>query len=250
MFHDSSALQPQPGESDEWNRGAYLVEAVAHCGECHTPRNMLGGADRSRPFHGGTYVDGTRLGTYRRWSAVDLTQGPHGLSRWSTADFEQYLGEGSNTHAVVHGPMNEVIEATRQLTPEDRRAMASYLAALAPSPARWNLRLPTLGMDDGEVVYTVHCGTCHLPDGGGDPTLGVSLQHNPIVQADDPSSLINVILYGPDLPPPPFSVSRTRMKPFGRRLSDDDIAAVATYLRRNFGNQAGAVSASQVARQR
>jgi mono/diheme cytochrome c family protein len=73
---------------------------------------------------------------------------------------------------------------------------------------------------------------------------------DPIVQARDPESLINVILYGPDLPPPPFVSKRTKMKSFGKRLSDEDIAAVATYLRSSFGNNASAVSPDQVRKQR
>ncbi len=250
MFHDSAAFTPDLERSDGWNTGAYLVEAVAHCGECHTPRNIIGGPDRSSHMQGGTYVDRTRHGTYRRWSAVDLTPGPRGLPHWSVEDFEAYLGEGQNRHTVVHGPMVEVFESTRQLTASDRSAIATYLSELEPGSGRFGWSLPSLGRDEGEIVYTVHCGTCHLPGGGGDPTLGVSLHNNPVVQAQDPSSLINVILYGPDLPPPPFSVGRSRMKPFGRRLSDADIAAVATYLRSNFGNNAGAVSADEVARQR
>ncbi|MXO89898.1 cytochrome c [Pontixanthobacter aquaemixtae] len=250
MFHSPRPFTNSPALSSEGNEGAYLVEAVAHCAECHTPRGMLGNANRSRMFQGGTYVDATRRGTYRQWAAVDLTPGAHGLPTWTEQDMDQYLATGINRHAVVHGPMNEVIEATRQLKPADRKAISRYFSELKPSPTRWDLSLPSWGVDDGEVVYTVHCGTCHLPEGDGDPTLGVSLQQNPIIQAEDPSSLINVILYGPDLPPPPFSVDRSQMKPFGRRLSDEDIAALATYLRSNFGNNASSVSASQVVRQR
>jgi mono/diheme cytochrome c family protein len=84
----------------------------------------------------------------------------------------------------------------------------------------------------------------------GDEGLGVTLAGNSIVQAPDPASLINVVLYGPRLPPPPFVSERTRMKPFGKRLSDDDIANLATYVRASFGNQAGAVTPAQVNRQR
>ena len=96
----------------------------------------------------------------------------------------------------------------------------------------------------------MHCGSCHLPTGKGGEGLGVTLEQNPIVQAADPASLINVILYGPHLPGPPFSVDRSPMKMYGKRLSDVDIAAVATYLRANFGNQAGAVTPEQVNVQR
>ncbi|WP_340588988.1 cytochrome c [Erythrobacter alti] len=250
LFHEPEQFQANASQAPEWNRGAYLVEAVAHCGACHTPRNALGGPDNDRHLQGGIYVDQVRNGAYRRWAAVDITPGENGLAHWSAEDFEQYLAEGQNAHAVVHGPMNEVFASTGLLTDEDRLAMAIYLTGVAPSSPRWRLPFPSLGASDGEIVYTVHCGTCHLPDGGGDPTLGVSLHNNPVIQAEDPSSLINVILYGPDLPPPPFTVGRSRMKAFGRRLSDDDIAAVATYLRSSFGNNASGVSASQVARQR
>lgn len=227
-----------------------LTEAVAHCGECHTPRNRLGGADWSRPFHGGTYFDRVREGFYRPWAAVDLTSVAHGLGGWNAADFEAYLANGQNRHAVVHGPMREVFDSLRQLTPADRAAMATYLADLPAGPQRWNWSLPSFGEGRGQVVYIVYCGTCHLPGRGGDPGLGVSLHRNPIVQASDPSSLVNVILYGPELPSAPFATNRSNMKPFGRRLSDEDIAVLATFLRSNFGNNAGSVSAERVVRQR
>lgn len=250
MFHDAAPAVADAAQGEEWNRGAYLVQAVAHCGECHSPRNLLGGVDRDRLLHGGIYVDQVRSGAYRRWSAVDITPGLHGIGHWNAQDIEAYLAEGVNRHTVVHGPMVEVWRATQQLSPADRAAMATYLGGADASPERWNLPNLQWGRDAGEIVYTVHCGTCHLPDGDGDPTLGVSLHRNPLVQAEDPASLINVILYGPDLPPAPFSVGRSRMKPFGRRLSDQDIADVASYLRQNFGNNASAVSARQVADQR
>lgn len=250
LFHSDDAFTPDSAKPAGWNRGAYLVEGIAHCGACHTPRNLLGGLDEGRPLHGGTYVDQVASGAYRQWAAVDLTPGPHGLQGWSARDIELYLTEGKNSRAVVHGPMNEVLESTRHLTKQDAAAIATYLKGIDPSPGRLDLSLLRSGIAEGELVYTVHCGTCHLPDGKGDRALGVSLRRNAIVQAKDPSSLINVILYGPDLPDPPFFSGRTTMKPFGKRLSDEDIAAVATYLRSSFGNNAGAVTAEQVRRQR
>ncbi|CAN7630495.1 cytochrome c [Phenylobacterium sp. LjRoot225] len=250
LFHDSAAFTPDATKSPAWNRGAYLVEGVAHCGACHTPRNVLGGLDEDRALQGGAYVDQVASGAYRTWSAVDLTPGRHGLNRWSATDIALYLTEGKNGHAVVHGPMNEVFESTRHLTKQDAVAIATYLKGIDPSPKRSDLSFLRSRVDDGEIVYTVHCGTCHLPDGKGDKVLGVPLGGNAIVQANDPSSLINVILYGPDLPPPPFASSRTTMKPFGKRLSDEDVAAVASYLRSSFGNNADAVTPEQVRRQR
>lgn len=250
MFHEDSPFVPDDDRSEAWNRGAYLVEAVAHCGACHTPRNVLGAPDESRALQGGTYTDQVASGAYRTWSAVDLTPGPHGLAKWSGTDIALYLTRGKNRHAVVHGPMNEVFASTRHLRWEDAAAIATYLKSVDPSTERLDLSLFRSGLDEGEIVYTVHCGTCHLPDGKGDKVLGVSLVRNPIVQAKDPAALINVILYGPELPPAPFVSDRTVMKPFGKRLSDNDVAALATYLRSNFGNNASAVSPGDVRRQR
>ena len=249
LFHNDGDVARTPAP-DARDRGAYLVEAVAHCGACHTPRNLLGGLDENRPLAGGVYIDQVASGAYRTWSTPDITNGRGGLAHWSADDMRDYLLEGANAHTVVHGPMVEVFHATAQLRRDDAQAIANYLDDFEGARNGLRISLPNWGSEDGETVYTVHCGSCHLPDGGGDPTLGVSLRENPLVQAEDPSTLINVILYGPQLPPAPFTVSRTRMKPFGRRLSDDDIAAVTTYLRSNFGNDASAVRAEDVRRQR
>lgn len=250
LYHQPDSLSRDRTRSPQWNRGRYLVEAVAHCGACHSPRNMLGAIDESRALSGGTYVDRVALGFYRPWSAVDLTPGTHGLRQWRERDIVDYLLNGQNGRAVIHGPMAEVFESTRHLTPADAASIATYLHGIEPSPTRFDWSMLRSGVDRGEIVYTVHCGTCHLPNGQGDRILGVSLAHNPIVQARDPASLINVVLYGPDLPPPPFTSTRTRMKPFGKRLSDEDVAALATYLRSSFGNNAPQVSADEVAAQR
>jgi len=149
--------------------------------------------------------------------------------------------------------MNEVFQSTAALRPADAAAIAAYLKGVEPSQERSSWTGTSLlggRKSAGEIVYTVHCGTCHLPDGKGDKILGVSLARNPIVQAESPASLINVILYGPELPPPPFVSGRTKMKPFGKRLSDEDIASLTTYLRSSFGNRAGAVTPEEVAAQR
>lgn len=250
LFHTEGTFAPDPAKSADWNRGAYLVEGAAHCGACHTPRNLLGGLDEDRALHGGTYVDQVASGAYRTWAAVDLTPGQHGLKAWSAPDIARYLTEGKNGHSVVHGPMNEVFQSTRHLTKQDAAAIATYLKGTDPSPTRLDLSPFRSRIAAGEVVYTVHCGTCHLPDGKGDGGLGVPLRDNALVAAKDPASLINVILYGPDLPPPPFASNRTTMKPFGKRLSDEDIASLATYLRSSFQNNASAVTPEQVRRQR
>lgn len=251
LFHAPEAFAVDAAQSPEWNRGAYLVEALAHCGACHSPRNALGGQKADARLSGGVHMDRVLTGEYQTWSAPNLTPSQEGLGKWNHDQVTEYLLTGQNEHTVVHGPMTEVVmDSTRHLAPADASAIATYLTGLEPVRAGTWWPFKGSNYDLGETVYTVHCGTCHLPDGNGEPTLGVSLVGNPLVQANDPASLINVILYGPQLPPPPFVVSRSPMRAFGKRLSDEDVAAVATYLRQSFGNSAGSVSTGRVTAQR
>lgn len=251
LFHDADTFAPDPNQSDAWNRGAYLVEGVAHCGACHTPRNALGAERRDLALTGGVYMDKVKFGGYRQWSAVNLTPHETGLAAWSEDDIVAYLRFGQNEHTVVHGPMNKVVvDSTHHLSDEDLRAMAIYLKSIPPNAVESDPETNEEVLAAGKITYTVHCGSCHLPTGLGDTILGVPMAGNSIVQAPDPATLINVILYGPDVPPPPFLSDRSRMRMYGKRLSDDDIAHVATYLRASFGNRAGPVSPEQVARQR
>ncbi|WP_239806898.1 c-type cytochrome [Croceicoccus hydrothermalis] len=249
LFHDGTASPGNP-QNTAHDRGRYLVESILHCSACHTPRNALGGLNEGKALQGGTYVDQVANGAYRQWAAADITGGPHGLAKWDASDIALYLKEGRNRHTVIHGPMGEVFEATKNLEEKDAAAIGIYLSEVEPAARRLDLSWLRSGIQSGERVYTVHCGTCHLPDGNGAENLGVSLRQNPLVQAKDPSTLINVILYGPELPPPPFTSNRTKMPAYGKRLSDEDIANLATYLRSSFDNNAGMVTAEQVARQR
>ncbi len=250
LFHQSKTFEPDPARSEQWNRGAYLVEGAGHCGACHSPRNLLGAEKPSLALTGGSYLDKVRFGYHRPWSGVNLTSHTAGLAGWSEDDIVDYLHDGISGNAIVHGPMREVVvNSTSHLSDADLQAIAVYLKSL---PANAQVPGPTPSAEtlaEGEVVYTVHCGSCHLPSGEGDAGLGVSLLQNPIVQAADPSSLLNVILYGPHLPPR-LVVDRSKMKMFGKRLSDADIAAVASYVREEFGNGAGAVRPEEVKRQR
>lgn len=250
LFHDAATFEPDPQQSPEWNRGAYLVEAAGHCGACHTPRNALGAERESLALTGGSYMDKVRFGYHRQWSGVNLTPHEAGLAAWSVDDIVAYLREGVSGNAVVHGPMREVVmNSTRHLTDEDLRAMAVYLKGIPPRAQPAGAPPGAAILAAGETVYTVHCGSCHLPSGEGDAGLGVSLVDSPIVRAPDASSLLNVILYGPHLPPR-LVVDRSRMKMFGKRLSNEDIASVASYVRSEFGSGAGGVTPAQVNAQR
>lgn len=251
LFHRGETYAADPTQSAEWNRGAYLVQGITHCGACHTPRNLLGAEQSDVALSGGTFHDEVSPGKYRPWAAINLTPAKTGLQAWSADSIVSYLKAGQSEHAVVHGPMTRVIiNSTRYLEDGDARAIAAYLKQIPAVEEPAGRKPSKEQLAAGEIAYTVHCGTCHLPTGLGDEVMGVTLAGNAIVQAADPASLLNVVLYGPRLPPPPFVSDRTRMKPFGKRLSDEDIANLTTYLRASFGNQATAVSVDQVNRQR
>ena len=251
-FHlDKSVFQADASQSEQWNRGAYLIQGLGHCGACHTPRNGMGAEIADLALTGGVNIDKVKTGEYRKWSSPNLTPHPTGLASWGEEDIVAYLKTGHSERAVTHGPMNEVVmNSTRYMSDEDLQAMAAYLKG---APAKAQDRGPaadqqTMGL--GETGFTVHCGTCHLPTGLGAPDLGAPLAGNAVVQAPDPATMINVILYGPDLPEPPFVSGRRRMDPFGDKLSDEEIADIASYVRATWGNDAGRVTPEQVAKQR
>jgi mono/diheme cytochrome c family protein len=255
LFHKAAAYQPDDNQSTEWNRGAYLVEGLGHCGACHTPRNFLGAEQSDLALAGGVYMDKTANGEYRKWAAVNLTPAKTGLGAWSADDIAEYLKTGINPRATVYGPMNEVvINSTSRLDEADLKAMAVYLKG-RPEKAQNPGKAPSEEvMRAGAAAYTVRCGTCHLPTGLGAPMgvepLGVPLAGSAVVQAPDPASLINTIIYGPQLPPYPFASPRRMMEPWGDKMSDEEIANVASYVRASWGNEAGLVTPEDVAKQR
>lgn len=250
MFFADNRFATDTNKSAEWNRGAYLVEALGHCGACHTPRNVLGAERASAALTGGTYFDTIPGGQIRPWSAVNLTPASSGLGSWSVDEIKAYLKTGWNPYATSFGPMNDVImNSTRYLSDADLYALAIYLKDLSPREQDAGPQADDDVLREGEALYSVHCATCHLPTGKGAIETGPSLVGNPVVQASDAASLINVILFGVELPKSP-PVQRTRMEPYEGKLSDTEIAALASFLRSAWGHRSGVVSADQVAEQR
>lgn len=254
MFFDAGPYNADETRSPEWNRGAYLVEGLAHCGACHSPRNSLGAESSDRLMAGGEYLDRVGEGHYRPWSAPDLTSSNTGLGLWSHDDVFRYLDTGRNAFLDVTGPMVEVvIGSTRHLSDTDVDAMTNYLKSL-PGKGRAPAPEPDAAvMGRGRTVYNLHCGTCHLPTGLGDPEMGPKLnQGSLIVQMDNPASMINTILYAPVIPDFEDLPKRWRMPmdEFQYELDDEEIAAVATYIRNSWDNRAGVVTPDQVAAQR
>jgi mono/diheme cytochrome c family protein len=238
--------------SAEWNRGAYLVTGLAHCSACHSPRNFLGAESGAARMTGGVLMDQVAEGIVRPWSAPNLTPAPSGLGAWSIEEIAAYLKTGANSFITTFGPMNEVImQGTRHLSDADIHAMAVYLKGLPAQEGRMGSAANRDSLENGEAVYSVNCGTCHQPDGLGAEDSGPRLAGSLIVQAGDPASLINNILYGPKLPnPAPRPRGWRKMEAFGEDISDEDIADLASYLRSAWNNKGGMVTAEQVAKQR
>jgi mono/diheme cytochrome c family protein len=252
LYLTEGPFKPDARQSATSSRGAYLVEALGHCSACHSPRNSLGAESTDDAFTGGVYNDKVPGGAVRQWSAPNLTSAPNGLGGWSVAEIASYLKTGRNASTVTFGPMNDVItNSTSHLTDGDLNAMATYLKSLAPKPGKLAAPPSESELQAGATLYDVHCGTCHLPTGLGSTDTGPKLAGSLVVQASDPASLINVILYGPQLPVPAPDVGHWQpMEAYADKLTDEEIAQLAGYLRSTWNNKGGAVTAKQVAKQR
>jgi mono/diheme cytochrome c family protein len=253
LYFEEGRFAADTSKSADWNRGAYLVEGLGHCSSCHSPRNFMGAESSDMAMTGGEYSDKVPGGEVRPWSAPNLTAAKNGLDSWTVEDLTAYLHTGRNGFTETFGPMNEVIiNSTRNLTEADVRAMATYLKSLPANAGEIGAPASAEVLQSGETLYNVHCGTCHLPTGLGSDAedSGARLAGSPIVQASNPASLINNIIYGPKVPIPPLTKRWKEMPSFGEKLSDEEVADIASYLRSAWGNVGGAVSAEQVAKQR
>ncbi|WP_244816828.1 cytochrome c [Caballeronia sp. Lep1P3] len=258
---------PDPAKSAQWNRGAYLVDALGHCGQCHTPRNLLGGLK-----------DGERLGgaTVAGWRAGNLTPARvAGIGAWRDDELLRYLATGAAPgRAYAVGPMAEVVaNSTQFLSGDDLRAMVVYLRSMPVvagderAPSRWSFGQPAkvdvTALDamsvfaptaaahaDGARLYAAACASCHGISGEGEGRAFPPLVHDAVtgaLGAMDPSNLVLVILHGVQRPSRGASAS---MPAFGAQLSDEEIAALASFVTRQFGDPRAATRAADVARLR
>jgi mono/diheme cytochrome c family protein len=235
LFADFGQYQPDPTHSDAWNRGAYLAEGLTHCGACHTPRNLLG-AEKASQQYAGAEID--------RWSAPALTAANASAVPWTAAEFKTYLIDGTTTyHGVAAGPMGPVVhEGVRELPQSDMDALAVYLAdkvgATDDDPAQSKVVLaslqrnqpdPQYRRDLGERLYATACASCHYNAEQirqGRPDLGI----NSATNLKQPNNLIHVMLDGVN---GPEGIPGVVMPGFRGALNDDEITAIAAYLRSN-----------------
>ena len=245
LYFTSGEFKPDSTKSAEWNRGAYLVEGLGHCGACHTPKSALGGDDRAHAFQG--YA-------LQGWFAPNITNdNERGLGGWSVADIVAYLKNGHNPTSASTGIMAEEITlSSSHMTDADLTAIATYLKALpgqtASPPAGVSASDPK--MVAGEAIYADACSACHGLDGKGVPYLFPSLAGSPNVRSADPASLIRVVIEGARSVATAGEPTGPGMPSFAWKLSDDQAAAVLTYIRNSWGASAPIVEASQIAQAR
>lgn len=239
-------FQPDPAKSETWNRGAYLVEGLGHCGTCHTQKNITGG-DR-----GGEALQGALL---QDWYAPDVTSDMRaGIGSWSTYEIVRYLKTGANSFDIASGPMADAVEhSTSHMTDADLRAIATYLKA---SPGKKNTApVSALAVDDrrmvaGKAIYEDRCAACHISSGAGVPNLFPRLANAPLVQSDDPTSLIRVVLIGSRAGATVAAPTSPAMPSFAWNLNDQQVSDVVTYIRNTWGNAAQPVQPGDVGKLR
>jgi mono/diheme cytochrome c family protein len=239
LFLRPGSYRPDPSQSAEYNRGAYLVEGLAHCGACHTPRNALGAERASAQFAGGE-VD--------NWTAYPINAQSPAPVPWDADALFAYLRYGWHPdHGVARGPMAEVVSNLSGVPDSDVRAIATYMAGVfgPPAPDRKRrgeevlaqVRSPPVQAATsnaaGAAIYTAACATCHESDRKL-PYGGVNLGLSTAISGSDPRNAANIVLSGVR----PVEGERSPIMPgFASSMNDEQIAALLNYLRARFSNQ-------------
>jgi mono/diheme cytochrome c family protein len=256
VFADDERYKPVEGKDAAWNRGAYLVQGLGHCGACHTPRglafNEKGYDETDSQFLVGAELD--------NWSASNLRGDVNtGLGRWTKEDLNAFLKTGKNKFGTAFGTMTEVINnSTQYMTDADIDAISTYLLSIEGgregksnpyqySPATAEALKARKYDAQGALVYAQQCVTCHRMDGAGFAPYLPPIAGNPITVDPSPISLINLVLNGTERIVVDGMPDAYRMPIYRILLSDQEIADVVTFIRNSWGNKASAVTAAQVA---
>jgi mono/diheme cytochrome c family protein len=240
LYFDDTPFQPDPRQSAEWNRGAYLVEGLGHCGDCHTPRNLLG-AERGELALAGGEAEG--------WSAPALDAASLAPVPWNAAHLFTYLRQGRDPeHGAAAGPMQPIVGDLAKANEADVYAIAAYIAGRIgePSPEKHQRAdallakareavepaKPNPGEETGAAIFAGACASCHL----GGPAIvsprGIDLRLSAAISAPDPRDAIFIVLDGihpPDGQPGPW------MPRFDGAFTDAQLAALLGYLRAHYG---------------
>ena len=250
LFARDSRFEPDASQSPEWNRGAYLAEALAHCGECHTPRSLALALDNRKKFAGAVTAG---------WRAFNISSDKTtGLGGWRDEDIVSYLSIGrANGHGTASGPMGEAVDHSfSQLTPEDVHAVVAYLRSV-PAIASADLPAPPAppapashrqggGTPDprGKMVFEGACVSCHGWTGESSISPFATLTGAWAVNDPGATNVAQIVISGTKRHTPKDAIS---MPAFGDAYSDAEIAAVANYVTSRFGRKGSQLTAQDVA---
>lgn len=240
MFLDEHRFRPDPTRSELQNRGTYLSTALGHCGECHTPRNILMGMS-TRKALAGAEISG--------WHAYNLTSDrASGLGEWTDAQLQQFLSTGhAEEHGPAAGPMADVVEnSTRYLTPEDVQAMVIYLRGLPARSSGYKIQsaAPLASTDTrGRLLFVQACTGCHLLDGEGRQSAWAALRGDHSARESSGKNVVQVLIQGSKIE---TSQGAMFMESFIGGYSDDELAAIGNFVIGQFGLRQGTITPEQV----
>jgi mono/diheme cytochrome c family protein len=254
LFNPDQRFEPNIAQSAEWNRGAYLAEAMGHCGECHTPRNLFQALDNRLKFAGAVAAG---------WRAYNITNDrDSGVGAFSDAELSRYLATGhADGHGTSAGPMAEAVDKSlSRLTQSDIASMVVYLRSVpaistpdltapkaTPAPSD-HLQSVAANVDPlGKAVFEGNCASCHSWTGVSELTPFATLTGARAVNDPTAINVAQVVISGADRQTPS---GRIFMPAFGGAYSDIEIAAVANYVTARFGSQHSAITPDDVARLR
>jgi len=244
----AGTFEPNPNKSAEWNRGAYLVDGLGHCIACHGTRNVLGATQEKLGLSGG-------LIAVQNWYAPSLTSNREaGVAEWAPHDVVELLKNGRSERGSVMGPMADVVYgSTQHLKEADLLAMASYLRELPSTSAAvastTSPKRDARVMERGQRIFDQRCAYCHGDRGQGAVGAYPPLAGNRAVLMNSPVNLIQIVRHGGFLPTTAGNPRPYGMPPFRIVLDDTDVAAVLTYVRGSWGNDAPPVTARDMLRQ-
>ncbi len=229
LYLRPARFKRDPAQSQAWNRGGYLVEGLAHCGACHTPRNAEGAEERDQKFAGGSSEG---------WHAPALNAASPAPVPWTADELYAYLRHGDDPeHGAPAGPMAPVAHNLARVSDADVRAIATYVASMiaatpgaAAKPAPAGPQAVMSPAQDVTEIFDGACASCHS---GAPGAVAIDLAHATAVSAPDPRNAIRVVLAG--IMPSPGEPGPL-MPAFAGALTDQQIAALMNYIRARFGH--------------
>jgi mono/diheme cytochrome c family protein len=250
LFNADARFAPNTDQSPEWNRGAYIAEALAHCGECHTPRNLAFALDNGKKFAGAVTAG---------WRAFNITSDKgSGIGAWSDDELFAYLATG---HALgrgtAAGPMGEAVDQSfSQMAPSDIHALVSYVRSVPPIaspdlPATLSPPAPASPQQGGATsdplgkkIFEESCASCHDWTGVSAITPYATVAGARAVNDRTATNVAQIVISGSERHTPPSVVS---MPAFGSTHSDTEIAAVSNYVTARFGSAPSSLTDKDVA---